>query len=226
MSGRQSCPCGKPAPSGHLCRVCLTRLGDILEQLPPLAVELGITATRRDRLGPPSEGHSQTLYGPLPFSEQAAAHVHVLRSAVVSWVRWTVDTLAVSDWPADRLAVMCGWLADHRSGINLHPAAVEMLDELGDVRWRAAQLIDAQPVRRTFTGPCPEVEEGGGHCGGQVWAWFHPDSEVHPPVAKCGLCDHMWPATEWARLGVRIQREQARIEAAQRLATAITGGRA
>ena len=216
-----TCPCGQPARNGHLCRTCRNTLATILGELPALHHDLTITATRRDHIGPSSEVRTATLYPPLPFDPAAADHAHHLRTTVTTWVRWTVDTLDTPDWPRDQLKAMCGWLADHLNGITLHPASVEMLADLRSVRSRGNQLIDAPPISRIYTGPCPEVDDKGEHCGGQIWGWFHPDSHIHPPVQKCGTCEKSWPATDWNRLGQRILDEQARQSTSKRIAEQI-----
>jgi hypothetical protein len=187
--------CGNPATGGYMCGVCLGRLDCDLAEVAELVADLGATITRQTRTG--HRVGSRPAEVGLPFNDGAAAVRDDLRNVLSTWVRdlwescgpwrevptgdtgpdgtpvvgWVLDPLDLDD----TLQEMAAWLRRHPSWIAEHPAAGELVDEIGDAVARVRRAVDLPPAL-VFCGPCPD-------CGTDLYA--RPD-RVIVACRECG----------------------------------------
>lgn len=182
-------------PEVYGCGLCLGRLDGALVEVADLVDELDATIARQTRTG--QRVGSRPAETGLPFNDGAAEVARDLRSVLSTWVRdlWethaprrmmptgatdadgrpvTVAELDPLDLD-DTLPDMAAWLRRHPSWIAEHPAAGELVDEIGDAVERARRAVDLAPAR-VYCGPCPD-------CGADLYA--RPDRAL----VRCRECD-------------------------------------
>jgi len=104
--------------------------------------------------------------------------------------------------------------------IRSHPDASGLHDELVSSIQQARYSVDRAANRTIIeVGPCPEEDEEGTCCPGQVFA-FIPTEDDRPSRMECKAdASHKWTAIQWMRTGKRIldlieKRKQQAEEAA------------
>jgi hypothetical protein len=127
----------------------------------------------------------------------------VLRAHIVSWVLLIAEERGLP-LPADNLEAMSRWMLHHTEWLRHHEAGSEAIDEIvGDVD-KARKVIDRPPHRTTFpVGPCPETDDQGAACIGEVRAYI-PNDEDQPARLSCNTCGAVWLSYQWLRAGRRI----------------------
>lgn len=225
--------CRRPSPNSIVCTSCSTRLGNTLRELPELARELEVTVLRQSRINtgenvrPGASGLSPILFHP-----PAAAIRDDLGTALHAYVRQVEEYLPSAGFHS----LLSGALKVSSTGrigklaLLLHAALPslstalflpEMVCTIHALAARAGKIIDL-PADRThfYVGPCPELDADGGHCVGDIWAWFPRDVEARP-LLQCNECETQWFSETWLRLGSRIAAERSRRFGAETLAREI-----
>ena len=217
MTASIVCPvCGRPAHNATICRTCQRQLRTRLQRLPALLRELEVTALKRDHTTPRSEVRSGNIDQPLPFKPKAAA----LLSATTSLL---ADTLANLGLPPDPTRHPAGMIAAHLDMVKRAVWAPGFALDIEARTRRIIAMIDTPQTRaRIHVGPCPETDDAGADCGGDVWAAIPADGTVRPVMA-CTMCGREWSTESWARLGDRIRQLETRRERSAVLARQVAG---
>lgn len=151
----------------------------------------------------------------LPWDEGTSLALRNLHSVLVAQTRMVIEELSipferiagpgcvlcthsscratrVAGWPADSLPAMAAWLLGQVPWLRRHPAAVEVLKDVGDAVRRLRWAIDLAP-ELLFAGPCDGnglvselAEAAAGNdtagCGERLYA--QPDREE----TSCRMC--------------------------------------
>lgn len=189
-----TCPrCDKPVrDQATICHRCATRLERDLGDVPAVAADLEAVLARQtrtgDTLGRPS---AET---PVPYHGRASEVLGTLRAVLVGWVRdlhrdrdregpacracrhASCRALRATEWPADTLPAMAGWLLDRGPALRRHPAADDLAAEVHDAM-AAALVVADRPPERLYAGPC----DGDG-CPGSVYG------DLGSPTVACDAC--------------------------------------
>jgi len=193
-----------------VCTACMWRACKALQKVPALASELAIVITRQTRYGGNSEigGGAET---PVVFSVDASNAEHQLRNTLSTWCRIYAEETK-RDLPDDSLAAMAGYLRGLSEWFRHHRAAAGFIDEVTSTVDEAMVAIDSPPNRTVVdVGPCPDLDTDGGHCPGEVSAYFPTDGSR--PHLTCNVCGATWYAESWYRAGRRISRRHAEMMA-------------
>jgi hypothetical protein len=104
-------------------------------------------------------------------------------------------------------------LLSEMPSIRKHPAAEEIVDNICSATEQARKDVDRAANRTRFpVGPCPEFDEDGAHCEGQVFA-FIPTEDERPPRMECRANPlHRWTSVQWLRTGRRILDRMAQVK--------------
>lgn len=167
-----TCPCGHPAKTAYLCRVCSGKLGRDLATIASLWRESAVTLTRTDKVGAGSAGASASRSHPLPVNMHASEVRDVVSNTVTTWLR----DMAGDDIPDGVRSIpqACSWLRAELASIVLHPQSPVMSEEIE----YAARIIE-----RLVDRPEAPVYLGMHECGSDVWARSHEDYKT----CDCGL---------------------------------------
>lgn len=94
--------------------------------------------------------------------------------------------------------------------IRRHGDSAAIFDEITSAIRQARNAADTPANRTTFhVGPCPELDEAGAYCPGQVYA-FIPTEDDRPGRMQCRAdAEHRWTSIQFYRAGKRIH-ERAR----------------
>lgn len=219
------CPnCGGKTRDGLLCGPCVNATRDRLQALPGWWVELQRTVTRQARLTAPGGARGTTT--PLPFDPDAsdvAARIrtgvtteHGIRNGLTGWIRITVEDLG-APWPRRGVTDLCNHLEAWLPQLRRHQAAAELAaDAWGWIDAIRSQIDYPDERARIKAGPCPEVDDEAEPCPGTVWAIIPQDCD-QSAYAACDSCNGdergLWPSLQWRRLGPRIEKRRAQIEA-------------
>lgn len=204
-----TCSCGRPARDhAYLCASCVIRLGDLLEQLPRVMVDLDarLTASIRgiDYSGwaEPRGAGSDVRPGALPApaeawlranEEQGTANPTALpilphavdaRAELISGVRWMVAmSLAARLAPSPRVPVVdvASWLRARVDAMALHPAFGHTPAVLDDLVRKALQSV----------APYVATEEPWAHPGGldRLMGQAFTASEIAAVAIRVGELD-------------------------------------
>lgn len=206
--------CGRPIrDQAWLCDRCSRTLERILAELPALADDLDLTITRQAKLGQGSLASNRSEERPVPFDEAAATALRDLRSTCVGSVKLVIEERGLTVWPLNTVPGMGRFLFAHHDWIRHHEAAVEILGEFVAITRTVRTVIDRHPTRTRFAvGPCPEKDEDGAPCPGEIRAHF-PTDEADDPKMTCTVCAAFYPPTQWYRAGVRIRHMMVVTEA-------------
>lgn len=171
-----SCPCPVPgcdryASEWLVCRSCAARLGRDLSAIPALVDQVSLTLARQSGSAPRSGARSTEE--PLVYNLAASEALGSLKAVLVGWVRDLVEHGA-HPWPADSEAACARWLLLRVAVLRMHPAAGEIVAEVGETTSRCWRVID-RPPNLWFAGPC----EG---CGRDLYA------EAGAITATCSAC--------------------------------------
>lgn len=147
-TGGKCVVCGRPERRAYLCPPCVGDLEKALGDVPALADEVEITATRQAVTGQRNGPRSTTR--PLPFDWSADHDLDDLRGTLAGWVR---DLHRSGPWPADTIPAMARWLMRHLPDIAKHPAAAAIHDEISYAVGQSRRAIDRRPDR-WYAGQC------------------------------------------------------------------------
>lgn len=108
--------------------------------------------------------------------------------------------------PADPQEIQAAaYLLGEITAIRRHAAANELHDQVVDSIRQARHATD-RAVNRTIipVGPCPEEDEDGTPCPGEVFA-FIPTEDDRPSRMECKVdASHKYTAIQWMKTGKRI----------------------
>jgi hypothetical protein len=194
--------CTRPTINGvTLCSGCTTRLRTILRSIPDVMEQLHITLARLDKIAPQNGARSADTA--VVFKETASATLADLRAVLTSWT---------SRPPATTCVAQAAWLLAQEPFVRRHPAAGRLLTDLDRVTKHAFAVVDLpEDLVRCSVGPCPERDEHGSYCRGEVWANV-PRTMDRPAMLRCRGCATEWDTTQWKRAGQRIQVRRAELE--------------
>jgi len=130
----------------------LKKLKEILEEIPSIAAELPTTITKQARLGEVGRGRKprRPSEQPLPFHVDAARIADELHSALVGWVRLVCEQRAMEYKGPTSTAGLARWLERHLISLGMTEGAEGALDELGDLKDRAAKVVCPPAMRVTW----------------------------------------------------------------------------
>lgn len=212
MSPSECGNCARPVGDGAtLCRGCTTRLRRELRSIPELVEDLHIMLARQDRLTPRQAGRGSET--PVPWKNPASVALADLHAYLTSWVQCIAEESGLSIGRLRDASPACAaWLLHHLPVVRHHPAAGELLSEITRSTERARAVTDLPPNSSRFlVGPCPEIDDTGAHCDGEVWANIPTTTDV-PALLRCRICTTSWDTTRWYRAGERILARRRQLE--------------
>lgn len=221
-----TCPaCLRPQDEGLLCASCTGSLEHELGEVAAIVDELDVTLSRQARVG--SGGKGGPAHERTPAHLGAMAVAGDLANTLTTWARDVIGEAQVRAWPVDGKppAVTAAWLLlSELPAIRKHPAAAELVDEVVDAVRQARRVIDRAANRTIiFVGPCPEQDDEGADCLGEIHA-FIPIEDDRPSRMECNAnSSHKWTSIQWLRAGKRILDTIERRKREQRLLRAIYG---
>jgi hypothetical protein len=203
------CPvteCDRPRRgSEHVCGACAGQLGRDLGDIPALVDQLEVTLSRQT-----SGGAGGGNERPLPYDPRASEALDALRTTLVGWTRVLLDGMTrpegprcegcahpsctlidYTTWPRDTLTDMARWLLRRHRSLIRHPAAQEIVEEVGDVVRAAGRVID-RPAERWYAGPCT--------CGVDLYARV---GAVRVMCLACGAEHHIDQRREYLLSSLR-----------------------
>lgn len=191
------------ADGAALCAGCTTRLRRELRSVPELVEDLHITLARQDRLTARQNGRGSDT--PIPWKDPASVALADLHAYLTSWVRCVSEETGLTIAHLRDTSPACAaWLLHRLPLVRHHQAAGELLAEIERSATKARAVTDLPPNSSRFlVGPCPEIDEEGAHCDGQVWANIPTTTDV-PALLRCRTCTTSWDTTRWYRAGERI----------------------
>lgn len=207
-----NCPCGKPAPDAFLCRTCSGKLERALGDLPALIADLDITLTRQAVIGAHSDGGKPAKKDaqPLPFHKKAGDVKADLRHTLVSAIRHLMEARGITEGPADNELAMVGWLLRYHDSIRLDPDGPNIAAAVHEITDRVWQVVDLPRTRGQFkVGLCPEADEKGVLCPGEIWAHLPAEDLGTAATMECRTCGHVYETWQWHRAGARILKRGA-----------------
>lgn len=219
MSQRTCASCDNPVKDSiTICGRCERILSQHLGDMEAHRAELVVTLTRQTRLSAASEA-GRSANTPLAYQEQASALLGSQRAILASWCKLVHDEIS-DDWPrADTVAAMALFVERHLPELRKHEAAGELVDEIANLVVRIIKCIDYPEDRaKIHVGPCPESDEDGVLCPGQLHLLLPYRNDGKRPRVKCSACETVWYSEQFHRLGYRIPMNS---DGAQRLSRAI-----
>lgn len=203
-----ACPvCNRRQDDGLMCHHCCTvleyELGDPIQGVAAMVTELETTLARQGRgeLGGKG-GLANERNG---YHSGASIAMGALNNTLTTWARDVTGEGWDPRHVANPTVTAAGILLDHINEIRRHPAASELHDQVTDSVRQARHAID-RAVNRTIipVGPCPEQDEEGAYCPGEVFA-FIPTEDDRPSRMECKADgSHKWTSIQWMRTGKRI----------------------
>lgn len=205
---KQNCPCGQPSPDAFLCKSCSLRLERALGDLPALIADLDITLTRQAVTGPQSDGKAADT--PPPLHIGAAVVASDLRYTLATSIRYLTEARGITEAPTDNPPSMARWLLRYADSIRLDPAGPDIAGDIHGITHRIVTVIDLPRTRGRFkVGMCPEVDEKGAYCPGEIWAHLPAEGVNETARMECQYCHHVYETWQWHRAGVRILKRGA-----------------
>jgi hypothetical protein len=201
-----ACVCGKPARDAYLCRSCSRRLERALGDLPALLADLDVTLTRQAVTGAHSEGKpTKKDSQPLPLHNGAAAVAFDVRHKLTTSVRHLTEARGIIDLPADNPPAMARWLLLYHDTIRLDPAGPDIASDIHACTTAIMTVIDLPTTRGQFkVGMCPETDEQGTLCPGEVWVHLPAEDLGLLATMECRKCGKVYETWQWLRAGARI----------------------
>jgi hypothetical protein len=117
--------------------------------------------------------------------------------------------LSVQIPPEADVAQLTRFLAIHRDRAAAQDWAGPYVDELNDLRRRAARLIDLPRPRRIAIANCPE-QANGARCIGVLHSVPREDRDRRPVEVSCDTCGTVYTGERWRRLSERLIAEAAK----------------
>ncbi|TDC85748.1 hypothetical protein E1285_24705 [Actinomadura sp. 7K507] len=129
----------------------------------------------------------------------AAAEVRTaIRTVLVSWAGLVTDERRLEPPPRD-IRALSRFLCRHAEWLAAHPAAGEIVDEIGEITRAARKTAYPNGGGQVPVGDCP-------NCEGDLVALIRRRDDPLPSEIVCtDFPDHTWPATRWATLARAIQ---------------------
>lgn len=183
-----------PLKNAVICQVCIDGLHRNLGDIAALHDELEITSTRQNVSGQRAGSRSTTR--PLPFDWSSDHDSDDLHGTLVGWVR---DLEPDPDkQPEDNDAALSRWLIAHLPEIAQHPAADEIVDEIGYAVRQAYRAIDNR-AERWYAGPCraeyaANSEDNDACCMADLYV--KPDADISV-CRHCGAPHNIKARREW-----------------------------
>lgn len=231
MSDDRTCPCGTPVDDTFICAKCEWQLRIDLGDQEAHRRELLTTLARQVRMAPPPDGgrsssnpamewkrfgnrHLDTItreelnrvIARLPPARPAGDTLSAQQALLVAWCRLLVDDLGLGLPPGATVQAMSLHLERHMDVLRKHEAVPELRAEVRDLVARVWKVIDTPENRvRLNLGPCPEDDETGDQCTGEVIATMPWDDRL-PITMRCPICK-----TEWAGDFTELQTTNNRI---------------
>lgn len=101
---------------------------------------------------------------------------------------------------------MPAWLQRRVPVLLLDPDAPRILEGMDAVTARLVDVINIPADLRSFTvGLCPEVDDKGVQCPGEIRAHIPPPGEGKTAQMRCRLCGVVYEPWQWMRAGKRIR---------------------
>lgn len=204
------CPvCERQQDAGLLCSACCDVLERELGDVAAIVGELDVTLSKQARME--LGGVAGLARERWAYHAGASLAADYLVNTLTTWAR---DVAGEGVGKADRHpAISASFvLLSNIDAIRRHPEVKELHDEIVATVEQARSAAD-RPANRTtiFVGPCPEQNEEGSYCDGEVYAYF-PTEDSRPPRMECRTNRiHNWGAVQWTRAGKRIlDRAEAR----------------
>lgn len=190
--GSSTCPaCDGPQVDGLLCEgvyangrdtSCTHYLRRDLIAAADLPADLDIATSRQARIGGGKAGKG-SAHERWPYNPDAVVAADRLRNALTTWAR---DVAPAED--GDPAAVLLA----HVNDIRKHPAAAELVSDIGDAVRRARWAID-RPAERLYLGTCL-YEEDGLTCHAEIWASMDAESVV---CTQCEITHEVSERRRW-----------------------------
>lgn len=187
----------RSAGDGRLvCSVCLDRLVGDIRSLPTLyddcMSQTGSGTVRVIRNRPRKSTTAD------PMSAAATEVRTAIRKVLASWASLVADERRLQRPPRDILE-LSQFLCRHAEWLAAHPAAAEIVDEIGELTRTARRVAYSHGGGRVPVGSCPT-------CSGELVAYMRRREDSLPAEIVCDTVpDHRWPATRWATLARAIQ---------------------
>lgn len=186
----------------------------------PIPVDTNVWDHRYARPLRARQGTGRSDDPPVPFDSRASDLLRDQRQVLVSWSKLTHDEIS-NTWPKrDTVASMALFIEGHMPELRKHEAAGELVDEVRDLVNRIAKCIDYPEDRaKIHVRPCPERDEDGVQCPGQLFLHLPYRNDGKRPRVRCAACETVWYPEQFHRLGYRILMDA---EGAARLARQIS----
>jgi hypothetical protein len=179
-----------------VCSACLDRLVGDIRNLPTLYDDCmnqsGQGSMRMIRTGPRKNNTAD------PMSAAATEIRTAIRKVLASWASLVADERRLERPPRD-IRALSRFLCRHAEWLAAHPAAAEIVDEIGELTRAARRTAYSNGAGRVPVGSCPT-------CSGELVAHMRRREDALPAEIVCtAFPDHRWPATRWATLARQIQ---------------------
>lgn len=196
--------CERPTgDQAYACSSCSGRLARALGDVAALTEALDDAISRQTRTSSGIGVASRSADRPLPWDQHASLAASTLRGTLSTWARLVAEERG-RDLPADTMPAMAAYLLGQLEWIRHHRAAAEAVEQIRDAVDGAVRAVDLTPNSSTFlVGPCPEDDEQGVPCPGQVRAYIPRQLDREARMA-CGACGTAWEPARWMRAGRRI----------------------
>ena len=199
-----ACPvCNRRQDDGLICHACCLTLETELADVPNVVTELGITLARQGR--GEANGKGGLAHERPGYHGGASIAAGALNNTLTTWARDLTDETWRPEPGEDQTCAAAVLLLDHITEIRRHPAANELHDQVVDSVRQARHATDRAANRTIIpVGPCPEEDENGTPCPGEVFA-FIPTEDDRPSRMECKAnAVHKWTSIQWLRTGKRI----------------------
>lgn len=199
-----ACPvCNRRQDDGIMCHSCCVVIETELVDVPNVVIELGVTLARQGRgevTGKGGLAHERPGY-----HGGASIAAGVLGNTLTTWAR----DISGDDWRPkpgeDQTVAAAALLLDQINLARRHAEAKELHEEVVSAIQQGRNATDRAANRTIFAvGPCPEEDEDGTPCSGEVFA-FIPTEDDRPSRMECKANPvHKWTSIQWMRTGKRI----------------------
>jgi hypothetical protein len=212
----RTCPCGTPVEDTFICSKCEWQLRVDLGDQESHRRELLTALTRQVRMAPPPDGgrgdnspaltwkrigdrrldtisrkELDRLLARLPPARPAADTLHAQQALLTSWCRLLAD-LGYGMPPGPGVQALSLHLERHLDALRNHEAAPDLRAEVRDLVARVWRVIDTPENRVRLTlGPCPQDDDSGDPCVGEVVATLPWDDRL-PISMQCTACKAVW----------------------------------
>lgn len=126
----------------------LTKLREVLAEIPSLANDLPVTITKQARLGEVGRSRKprRPSEQPLPYHADAARIADELHNALAGWIRLTCEQRAMDYTGPTSTAGLARWLERHIVALAMTEGSETALEELGRLA-DAAHYVICPPAR-------------------------------------------------------------------------------